>query len=69
MYSGLMVQERCTVKRRGRKTRNLEKVELSAVAGGATGDFPGQDRQEIERFLRELDERRIWEEIQRNHGR
>jgi len=49
--------------------RNLEKIEMSAVAVGATGDFPGQDRQEIERFLRELEERRIWEEIQRNHGR
>ncbi len=49
--------------------RNLEKIELSTIAGGAIGDFPGQDRQEIERFLRELEERRIWEEIQRNHGR
>lgn len=69
MRSGLMVQEHCTVQRRGRKMRNLEKTEMSAVAGGTTGDFPGQDRQEIERFLRELEERRIWEEIQRNHGR
>lgn len=54
--------------------RGLNELEIGLVVGGNDGypdspKFPGQSREEIERLLRQIEQRQIWEDIQRNHGK
>lgn len=51
--------------------RELNAVDTELVNGGAPDpeNFPGQSREDIERILWELEQRRIWEEIQQHHGK
>ena len=48
--------------------RYLKEAEVEITAGGVPGEpqMPGQSQDDLDRFLREQEQRQIWEEIQRN---